>query len=249
MSRKMVAEVVTLIPVHRPEPRDSEIKRLLLSREHFLGDVVLIGPSNLNWSAYRKWLPECSFVGFSGSWFETREAYSRLMLQPLVYDHFRSYRYMFLWQLDAILLKKPALESFSRIDYLGAPWPDGGFRLGWNPFTSSLAAVPGFRFRRTVVVGNGGLSLRRIDAFRRVSRLLPKVTNPINEDLIYSFFGPLVGLRISDFSLARATFMEAEARAWNPGKPVPDVCGFHALHRHQPELEQHILSSLLPDAK
>lgn len=234
------AETVTVVPVYRPDATPDELRRVAISRKFFPGPTVLIGPRGLNFDAYRELVPDAEVLALDAKWFSSKEAYSNLMLQPWLYDYFRRFRFMLVYQLDAILVKQVPLECFLKLDYVGAPWA-GGFRLGWNPFTGTLGTASGPRFRRRVDVGNGGLSLRRVSAFRLVSRLVPPVSSQINEDLIYAFFGPLLGLRIASLALARSSLMETEALQWNSGDAIPEVWGFHAIGKFNPHLEKTLI--------
>ena len=231
---------VTVIPVYRSALTPDERRRIILSRRYFPGPTVLIGPFGLNFRAYQDLVPDAKVLALNANWFASKETYSNLMLQPWLYDYFRRFEFMLVYQLDAILVKQVPVECFSKLDYVGAPWL-GGVRLGWNPFTRTLGTGSGRRFRRRVFVGNGGLSLRRVSAFRRVSRLVPRVSSQINEDLLYAFFGPLLGLRIASLSLARSSVMETEALYWRRGDAIPGVWGFHAIDKFNPDMEQTII--------
>lgn len=234
------AETVTVVPVYRAYVTPDELRRITISRKYFPGPTVLIGPLGLNFDAHQELVPDAEVLSLDARWFLSKEAYSNLMLQPWFYDYFRQFRFMLVYQLDAILVKKIPVECFSGLDYVGAPWA-GGVRLGWNPFTGTLGTGSGPRFRRRVDVGNGGLSLRRVSAFQFVSRLVPPVSSHINEDLIYAFFGPLLGLRIASLALARSSVMETEALQWSSGDAIPAVWGFHAINKFNPHLEKTLL--------
>jgi hypothetical protein len=87
--------------------------------------------------------------------FRSRDSYSRLLLSPRFYEAFADSEWLLIFQTDAVWLGGdllPFLEGPS--DYVGAPWLR----------THGLAASG---FSR---VGNGGLSLRRTESFRRVLR-------------------------------------------------------------------------------
>ncbi|HZT15301.1 MAG TPA: DUF5672 family protein [Gaiellaceae bacterium] len=97
-------------------------------------------------------LPGFEPVRFPDRYFTSRHAYAALLLTPRFYATFRGYDYMLIHQLDALVLSNGLDEwCTGDVDYVGAP----GVAVRW-PRASELR--------------NGGLSLRRIDAFLAVLR-------------------------------------------------------------------------------
>lgn len=237
----MSEERVTVVPTYRELPTALEETRLRHSA-HFLDeDLVFMAPEGLDVSRYVSIAGRGRVEYFAESWFGSQEDYSKLMLTQSFYDRFSENGVMFLYQLDAIVRKRIPESVLENLDYIGSPWFPA-FQLTWNPFRQELSSGRGVGVRRRVAVGNGGLSLRRISAFRRASRLIPTLRNRINEDLIFSFFSPFVGIRVAKADFARRWFMETEARDWIAGSPMPSVAGFHALNKHNPQLEEAILA-------
>jgi hypothetical protein len=79
--------------------------------------------------------------------------YSRLLLSRELYERFGAYEYVLLHQLDALVLRDELADWCARgLDYVGAPW----FPTADVDFVNEPA------------VGNGGFSLRRVDAFLEV---------------------------------------------------------------------------------
>ena len=95
---------------------------------------------------------------FDSSFFKSVDSYSRLLTLPLFYRAFGDYQYMLIAQLDAVCFRDD-LDSWcgKGYDYVGAPWCHL-CRHVCNPCMSRPSEK---------LVGNGGLSLRRIDAFVR----------------------------------------------------------------------------------
>lgn len=240
VSSQPVEHWVTAIPVYSDSFNEREEARLRFSAPFLGNNVVILAPKNLDASAFVSVLGQARVEYFEERWFQSREAYSALMLSPVLYDRFRESDVMMVYQLDAIVRREIPRSMFFGLDYLGAPW-NPPFSLRWNPFRGELLPGGGLGFRRELSVGNGGLSLRRIAAFRRAAWLVPRVSNRINEDLIFSYFAPFVGIRVAGRDHARKVFMETEARDWTQGQPVPEVFGFHALGKHNAELEEALL--------
>jgi len=84
------------------------------------------------------------------------DAYSELLKSPAFWARFRGAEHVLVVQDDGFLLDGRGLGRFKHYDYVGAPWapenlPDLLALLGDN------------------LVGNGGVSLRRVDAMRRIA--------------------------------------------------------------------------------
>jgi hypothetical protein len=90
---------------------------------------------------------------FAASAFRSTSHYSRLLVSDEFYRSFSHYDYVLVHQLDCLLFADRLAEWCERgYDYVGAPWT-----------RHSPAGEPYF-----TDVGNGGLSLRRVESCRRV---------------------------------------------------------------------------------
>ncbi len=98
-------------------------------------------------------LPGFGVKRFSDRYFGTVERHNRLMLSRRFYRTFQDYEYILIYHLDALVLSDQLLEWCSRdLDYIGPPW----------------VGKDAVRWKLQPSVGNGGFSLRRIDAFLAV---------------------------------------------------------------------------------
>jgi Protein of unknown function (DUF5672) len=102
-------------------------------------------------------LPGLAPVRLDDRHFRTHRAYSWLMLGDELYRRFERYEYVLVHQLDCLVFSDDLPHwCAAGWDYVGAPWvrrtQDG------RPYFAG--------------VGNGGLSLRRVDSFRRVCETL-----------------------------------------------------------------------------
>jgi len=141
------------IPVYRTVPEKSEAASLARCVE-VLGEkypLILFAPGSLDISPYLAVAPQARCLRFDDSFFKSINGYSSLMLSTDFYDRFSDFDYMLLYQLDAWVFRDE-LEMWCgrNYDYIGAP-----FLIHWGKSSS-------------VVVGNGGFSLRRIEAMKRV---------------------------------------------------------------------------------
>ena len=238
----MSGSLVTVIPVFTTKLDALEERRVDLAHSNVKpGTLFFVGPAGLDWSFFRERWPKANHQFFAGEFFQSRKAYSGWLLRPGLYDAFSHFDFLMVCQTDALLVK-PVDTTTWTFDYVGAPWVPH-YRVGWNPVSRRVTSSRFALGRRNIVVGNGGLSVRRTEAFSAFTRRFD-VGNMgyANEDAVISYLGPKFGLRIADVATAGETFMETGARAWRPGEETPDVAGFHALAVYNPELEARLLA-------
>lgn len=147
MASKTVAVVVTLSDTETLTPDERISLRHLL---HFLGryDKYFVAPYGLQVPH-----PDFAVKRFPRRFFGSAVANGRLLLSPAFYQAFADYRYILLHHLDALVLED-RLEEWcaTDLDYIGPPWLE-------------CEDSPWVRVPR---VGNGGLSLRKVESFLRV---------------------------------------------------------------------------------
>lgn len=144
-------QAVVVVPIYKKQLSIFE-KISLQQVVHILNrwDIIFLLPKHL-----RGWKPivgsQCKYI--PDEYFTGLASYSRLLMTDYFYALFSEYEYMLIYQLDAFVFSD-RLREFCGMgyDYIGAPWP---FYLG---------RPAGYCAR----VGNGGFSLRRISALRRV---------------------------------------------------------------------------------
>lgn len=162
-------------------------------------------------------------VRYSDQWFWSVAAYSEFMLKPDLYRDFLDYEYILIYQLDAFVFYD-RLEYFCSLnyDYIGAPWPDGGL-------------VRTMERLKTVYVGNGGFSLRKVDRmlnFVEKAKDQIKVFHALNvEDVIIAELGKEY-LRIAPMEVAcEFSFEMNDKKIFEyTGNKLPFGC--HALLYH-----------------
>lgn len=208
--------VAVVIPVHRlPLTPDEEAS--LAQARHYLSihDRIVVAPQSLAVGGIG--LP---VRRFEDRYFASVSSYSRLLLTPEFYAAFADREYILIHQLDSLVFSHD-LARWCRKgwDYVGAPWLAN--------FSGTADAAPW-------TVGNGGLSLRRIAAFRRildradVQAFLADYDR--NEDLFWSFearrFDPF--FRIPEPLKALAFAMESNPRACfvRNGNALPFGCHY-----------------------
>jgi hypothetical protein len=233
-------DVAMVIPIYKPRLDPVEHRRVSLSVTNApAGGAFFVGPRSLDASWYREEFPEVPLIRFANRHFRSVDTYSRWMLTPGLYRRFRTHRFVLICQTDAFLLRPLPTGEEWEFDYLGAPW-DPPKLIGWDAARRRLKGR-GSTDKRSITVGNGGLSLRRTEVFSRRLRL-PRFAEHPQEDKAISYFAPELGVRLADTATAARYFMETGATTWCPGDPSPDVYGFHALGTMNPELERLLLS-------
>jgi hypothetical protein len=149
VSAKRVAVVMTL---SNREVLSEDEQTSLRHLVHHLGhhDKFAVAPEGL------KAIPRGFAVKrFGRRFFGSAEAHCRLMLSEEFYTAFTEYEYILLYHLDALALSDRLAEwCEADYDYIGAPW----LRCPDSPWVDRPR------------VGNGGFSLRRVEAFLRVLR-------------------------------------------------------------------------------
>lgn len=171
----MNSEVAIIIPVYQ-EALSKEQNFSITHLEHYLGGYpwYILAPETLAvpWSNHR-------VIRFPDFYFRDRNAYSKLLLCLQFYRLLELHDFVLIYQLDCLVFSDE-LTSWCKkgYDYIGAPLFKDKHR-------------PQRGFSR---VGNGGFSLRRVDAFLKVltSSRVPSwkevVTTPLPD--LYKFSLP-----------------------------------------------------------
>ena len=226
-----------VVPVYRPEPTAHELLSLTQLADK-LGEhpIELVAPAGLDVGPYRRLVGERRSHSFNPRFFEaranSRASYSALMVSDGFYQHFKQYEHILIHQTDAFVFDDQLDQWSGRdFDYIGSPhWAEWGARkdLGMTG------------------VGNGGFSLRRVEAFvrtlrdgrrpsRRLKLLVPRSparalrraqNGELVEDYYWGHFAPINVATIRD-AIAFAFEMGLERMAEHYRDLVPFGC--HAV--------------------
>lgn len=189
----MTARVAVLVPIYQDRLPPLEEYSLDVSLRALQGrQVFFIGPPELSSSYYAQRYPDVRFVAFDAPYFASIPGYNRLLLDPAFYQRFAAHTHLLILQTDAVVLRDELdFWCASPFDYVGAPWPDG------NELLVNLGRFEGSYGKRLKVhVGNGGLSLRRIDKCIALLQEFQDATTVFHqtgssEDLFFAFMGAL----------------------------------------------------------
>jgi hypothetical protein len=182
-----------LIPIYRSEFDQDEyfsVKSSLIHLQNY--DIYWVAPENINKTYYIDNFKINNFSLFKNIYFNNIQGYNKLLTSISFYKRFENYSYVLILQPDAIILNNDlAFWTQQNYDYIGAPWPKG-FSLPINikniPIDDDILC--------TTFVGNGGLSLRNINACINLLEEFNDVANQWREvghaeDLFFSFLGNL----------------------------------------------------------
>jgi hypothetical protein len=169
-------------------------------------NVTLACPEGLDLTPYLHFWPELKVQRYATKHFLSIQSYNDLVISTAFYDPFaKDYSYLLLHQLDAFLLSNQILQFCDQgYDYYGAPW-----KIGFPQYRFLLNLWPIKINAKRFHVGNGGLSLRKIES---TINLLQRKEGQISktffmEDAFFGYWGsidsdfqacpPLVGAKFS----------------------------------------------------
>ena len=195
-------------------------------------------------------------VYFPKRFFKGIPGYNRLMLSTSFYQAFEQYKYICICQPDVLILKdKNALEEIMNLeyDYIGAAWNPGVMCCIWDrrfdvfertvTINRKIREIKHKIFKTyTLVVGNGGLSLRNVKACKNLLEEY-KIYRFIwreNEDKFFACIGEYFakGFRVADETIAQRFALEHLAKTEMDKGNIP--FGIHAYEKYYPNvMEEH----------
>lgn len=157
---KLVAVIVPLSSRPQLTP-DEEIS--LRHLKHHLGsyDSFMIHPKSLRVS-----FDGFTMLPFKDRYFGSARNHNRLLVSPHFYKAFRGYRFILIHHLDVLVFSDQLTQWCTRnYDYIAPPW------IEYDGAPYQGIGIENF-------CGNGGFSLRKVESFLRVLRILhrPKPT-------------------------------------------------------------------------
>ena len=152
---------------------DSSLRQTIKVLGHY--PITLLVPSDLNITELQQTYSINDFTRVSPHWLGRRgiAGYNEMMLSREFYEMFSAYDYILICQTDAWIFRDELTQwCDAGYDYVAAPWPKRKFynravvRL-WLALRRRLLVSDRRILRQQGFnkVGNGGLSLRRVEAF------------------------------------------------------------------------------------
>ncbi|MGL4332224.1 MAG: DUF5672 family protein [Bacteroidales bacterium] len=240
--------ITVIIPIYKNTPDDFEIiaidRCFNILEKH---PITFVCFKDLDLTFYKSRYPVAKFEFFEKAYFSSISGYNKLVTSFAFYDRFSSYAYMLIYQPDCYVFED-SLDHYCSLnyDYIGAPWIPrknktinkliSNFKSDFAHLFNRIASTDK-RFR----VGNGGLSLRRIETFKEITLnyksaiadFLSKNGNLFNEDIFFSIQLSKLGysINIPNFVTACGFAIESnpqKAMEFNNNK-LPLGC--HAWHK------------------
>jgi len=217
-----MARVNIVIPVYKQTPDSLEVISLSSFIRYLSNyEITLLVPEHFDTSWYRDFFLhsncEVGVQRFPDAYFINIDGYNKLLTSVAFYERFTDFEYILICQPDCYIFRDD-LEFWcsQEYDYVAAPWLQSEWRdQVQETVVKAILAVQGpidklitriswkvrgvFR-SELFLVGNGGLSLRRVSAFKHFCSHFDAVlkTWAYNEDL---FFGIYVPLRTPRFKI------------------------------------------------
>jgi hypothetical protein len=173
-------KVAVIIPVYKTQLSAYESISLNRCKEILSAyPIIMVKPQSLNVTPLTAGT-NILIQSFADHYFESVHGYNNLLMAEEFYNSFTDYEYILICQLDTFIFSDKLNYWCSQgYDYIGAPW------LSLNPpkgvFNKAVAKIKNYLYVRYNVkykdgmpklgkqlqnrVGNGGLSLRRVNLF------------------------------------------------------------------------------------
>ncbi len=234
--------LLVVVPIYKDEISVEElvsVKRLceLIHPEN----IKLVCPDSLVVEKLPEILSNVRVERFADHYFESVSGYNKLMLEIDFYKRFINYKYILIYQLDCYLFSS-RLDEFTTLDfdYIGAPWPRKNiYRLFAKvyPLDLRLGGICRLLLGKSTTVGNGGFSLRKVDAFIKVLKKLNWRLKSwkFNEDLFYSHCAPLYckGFKVSDEKTAVKFGLDQEPKEFIDKYGLDKPLGCHGWNQYE----------------
>lgn len=237
-------KILVLIPIYKNKLDDIERYSVEYSMSTLASrEIRFIGPEILNIEHYASHYKEISFDSFPAPYFESIVEYNRLLLSKSFYERYDDYEFILILQTDAIVLRDELDFWCSQpFDYVGAPWP-----FGFELFVNLGLFEGDFGRHVRVTVGNGGLSLRRVDKCKKILSEFPTAINIFcrsgsSEDLFFSVMGSLSHDFVVPNEITASRFaMELKPSYYYQVNGGYTPMGGHAWYKTEPDFWRPLL--------
>jgi hypothetical protein len=182
------------IPVYKTTPDANEVSSFKQCLKILSGhSIVVVAPQSLDTKQYETISGNTiSVVRFDDAYFKDTEGYNRLMLSADFYKNFSAFKYILIYQLDAWIFRDELNEWCNKnYDYIGAPWTGHEWaKFAAGHLTLVRTVLYKLGYRKFDVVGNGGLSLRKVRSFIFNLNFFERAVRSFegNEDAFFSYF-------------------------------------------------------------
>lgn len=150
--------------------------------------IVFAKPESLNIERVAALAPKATYISFSNEFFNGIKAYNKLMLSTDFYKPFLDSKYILIYQLDCYVFNDSLEEWCNKgYDYIGAPWIkravyDMPVIKQYMSLLRALNKLFNKPDRQMLFnkVGNGGLSLRKVESHFNATIECKEIINDFN---------------------------------------------------------------------
>lgn len=214
----MKKQVAVVIPYYHNELSETEriaFKQCIKVLLNY--PIMLIAPDSIEISEAVQ-DSGVQIVKVPSKWMQSIESYNQMMLNENFYRMFLEYKYILIYQLDAFVFQDE-LKKFCNLgyDYIGAPW---------------LFGAEYFKGKRDCRgnVGNGGFSLRNVEASIKMLKDDPVSEKSMPEDVYWSIHdSDEFSVAPKEVALQFSIEEPAEKMFWLNGQQLPFGC--HAWNK------------------
>ncbi len=205
-------DVAVIIPYYRnilTEAEQISFKQCLKILSGY--PIILIIPDSMDETKCQ--YKEVLYEKVPAAWLESIASYNQMMLTIDFYMRFEKYKYILIYQLDAFVFSDQ-LDRFCQcgFDYIGAPWLKG--IKYYKDFSKCVWHV-----------GNGGLSLRKVNSFIKILKNMNIEDDSVVEDIFWaSCDGEDFHVAPIDIALQFAFECDVEECYLRNGKCLPFGC-------------------------
>lgn len=195
------AEVCIVIPIYTNNLREEE-KCALTNNLNVLNHYPckFVYPNGFNIEEIHKKYPNVGLLQVSKNWLGPElgvSGYNKMMTSSNFYDLFSEYKYILICHSDAWIFRDELAEWCGKdYDNVAAPWPIRK-RYNYFPFKQYVRIRTLFtrkykisHYAKIGLIGNGGLSLRKVETFRKAcikyKTDIDKYINNNSEDVFWA---------------------------------------------------------------
>jgi len=199
-----IENVAVLMPFHKTKMNFYEQISFVNNTKRLNNyPIYLLLPENTNATPFLSIVPDINVLYFPRKYFDTYQGANLLWLEPLIYEQFKNYTFVLKCELDAFIFRDELIDWCNKdYNYVGAPWLNNQSVKNSYQFATfsknivirNIKKLLSYQNRdKEFFVGNGGLSLRKVSVFLRLSKLLPFLVPNIykvelQEDVIWSIY-------------------------------------------------------------
>lgn len=205
---RMQKLVKVVIPLYKEELDDVEIAVIRNNLDVLRNrKICFLMPERMDISKIKPYLGSAEVKEVSSDWLGRKRGfvgYNEMLTSPDFYSMFSGYEYILICHTDAWIFRDELDEWCSKgYDVVAAPWlMRRRYMFGplhWQMCYRKWKAEQRGAIHRVHLygkIGNGGLTLRRVDIFRKlcvenaseIAAFLSKGCNPYNEDVYFALF-------------------------------------------------------------